>query len=68
MVSPDSMHTNIITQTEKVVFMYYVLRYVCMYTCMHVIISLKRHPLNLKKNKEEYIQGFGGRKEKEEII
>ena len=47
----------------------YIHIYICMctYTHMHLKIVEKKEAMNFKESKKKHMEGFGGRKEKEEM-
>lgn len=65
LVSPENVLTNSITWTEQFVFMY--LR-ITIYFHPYLTMICERRGINLKVSKEEYMEDFGRRKGKEELM
>lgn len=57
MVDLENIHTSIIVQTKQVVLVY-----------MDVTTIDGKEAMNLKKSKEEYLEGFGEKKGGNEVI
>ena len=66
MVSPKNKHKCNIIQTDKVAFIY-LFRNICK-RHTHKCVIMQEEAMNLKENEAVYIGGFGGRKEKGQMI